>query len=581
MAILTRLALLGGFAVAIGTLASLAALAFVSLVGVFNDWLLISPRSRMMANNPLLSSVATVIVPAIGGLLVGLIWLCIKDRRPLGPPDAILSVHTADGELSTRGGLLTTLGSVISLGCGASVGQYGPLVLLGSTIGSRLAKLLGTALGKNPGVIGIGCGAAAAIATAFNAPIAGLVFAHEVILRHYSIKAFAPVAVAATIGYVMANVIFDQPPLFRLDDVSLGAPGEYLIFVVIGVVGSLLAILFMRAVLLSSAVAKRLSIPGYLKPALAGTLLGVIALWQPEILGIGSELLRFSTIDGAFTSSELALLIGLKIIVTALCIGFGFAGGVFSPALLIGALYGALVGSIATQVASTYFQIDLSPIALYAVCGMVSVTSPVIGAPLTTILIVFELTRNYDLAMACMASVVFANLLGYRLFGRSLFDQQLASRGVDLSLGRDKAILEINLLQDYMSQEYTRMPDNASMQEVMNELIATNRTEAYIVDSLGRYHGTIGTIGLLKWQQKGQLATASVAQAAIKEALVLNTDTSIWQAMKSVEGYVGESIPVVDENDQGKLVGVVYEAVLVKAYLDLIQAVREEEHAKI
>ncbi len=572
MNLFTRLTFLAVFAAVTGALASLAAIGFISLVGYLNNLLLISSRSRLMFGDGILLSVVTVAVPALGGLFVGLLWTQVKEQRPLGPADAILSAQTMSGKLPVKSTLLASIGSVVSLGCGASVGQYGPLVLMGSAIGSLLGSHKTGA--KNMGVVGIGCGAAAAIATAFNAPIAGLVFAHEVILRHYSIRAFAPVTVAATVGYVMANFVFHQQPLFHINPVALQHPLEYLGFVVIGVTGALIAIAFMNAVLFSAKTATKLPIPAYCRPMLAGAILGLVALWQPEILGIGSELLRFSTIEGAFVSYELTILITLKILLTALCIGFGFAGGVFSPALLIGAMFGAFFGGVL----DLFLDASRSAISLYAVCGMVAVTSPVIGAPLTTILIVFELTRNYDLALACMVSVVFANLVGYRLFGRSLFDVQLAARGTDLSMGRDKAILDHISLTQYVSQTYSRLNAKDTVQAVMNELVASDRTEAYIVGENGEYIGTITSIDIIKLTHLGSLQNLPASDVARHEALVMDTNTSIWQAMHQLEGFSGESIPVIDRANY-KLAGVVYEAALVKAYLDAEQSVREEEHA--
>jgi CIC family chloride channel protein len=165
-------------------------------------------------------------VTALGELCVGLLWTQVKERRPLGPPDAILFAQIMSGKIPIKSSLFSSIGSVICLGCGASVGQYGPLVLMGSATGS----LLGVQSAKKMGIVGIGCGAAAAIATAMNAPIAGLVFAHEVILRHYSIRAFAPVTVAATVGYVMANFVFKQQSLFHINPDSLQHPLEYLGF---------------------------------------------------------------------------------------------------------------------------------------------------------------------------------------------------------------------------------------------------------------------------------------------------------------------------------------------------------------
>ena len=570
---LLRILSIAVFASLIGSIASLAAIGFVELVGLLNHWLLISPRSRVMVADSIWLDVATVAVPATGGLLVGLLWYLVPERRPHGPPDAIRSVQTLDGAMPFKIGLLSACGSIISLGSGASVGQYGPLVHLGATLGSWFGRPFHQS--RYLSVVGIGCGAAAAIATAFNAPIAGLVFAHEVILRHYSLRAFAPVTVAATIGYVIANVVFEQPPLFRINPVALGNAGEYLGFMLIGVGGALIAVLFMRSVLLAGKLASRWQVPLYLKPMSAGLALGVIALWLPDVLGVGKEVLRFATIEHAFSAPELAILLCVKLFVTALCIGFGFAGGVFSPALLIGILFGALAGNGAEILLGD----ARSPIALYAICGMVAVTGPVIGAPLTTILIVFELTRNYDLAMACMVSVVFANLVGYRLFGRSLFDVQLAARGVDLSLGRDKAILDNRPITPYISQAFTQVTPGQTLQQVKAALIDDNHSEAYVVDSVGCYRGTLILQRILLLEQQQISLSCNATDYAEPEHLIMLSDTSIWTAMEQLGDFVGESIPVINNDEEGVLIGVVFEAALVKAYLDTMYEIRREEHA--
>ena len=561
------------FAIMVGSVASLAAIGFVELVGLLNHWLLISPRSRVMVADSIWLDIATVAVPAIGGLIVGMLWYLIPERRPHGPPDTIRSVQTLDGTMPFKSGLLSACGSIISLGSGASVGQYGPLVHLGATLGSWFGRPFHQS--RYLSVVGIGCGAAAAIATAFNAPIAGLVFAHEVILRHYSLRAFAPITVAATIGYVIANVVFEQPPLFRINPVMLSNAGEYVGFMLMGIGGALIAVLFMRSVLLASKLAGCWQVPLYLKPLTAGLTLGIIALWLPDVLGIGKEVLRFATIENAFSASELAVLLCVKLFVTALCIGFGFAGGVFSPALLIGILFGAL----AAHGAELLLGDARSPIAMYAICGMVAVTGPVIGAPLTTILIVFELTRNYDLAMACMVSVVFANLLGYRLFGRSLFDVQLAARGVDLSLGRDKAILDNHPITPYISQVFTQITPGQTLQQVKTALIDANRSEAYVVDNARRYLGTLTLQRILLLEQRGVELSHDVIDYAEPEPLIMLSDTSIWTAMEQLGDFVGESIPVINNKEESVLLGVVFEAALVKAYLDTMYEIRREEHA--
>ena len=570
----TRIVSIAALGMVAGALASLAAIAFVEMVAVLNRWLLISPRSRFMVDDAQWLLLATVCVPAAGGLIVGIVHRYIPERRSHGPPDVIRSVQGLDGRIPARSGFLSALASVVSLGAGASVGQYGPLAHLGATLGSLVARV--NRHSRWMATVGVGCGVAAAISTAFNAPIAGIIFAHEVVLRHYSLRAFAPITVAATIGYVIANVVFERPPLFRVEAVTSSSAPEFLGFILIGVGGAFVAVLYMRAILYSSRIAQTLPIADYLKPMLAGAVLGLAALWLPDILGIGKETLRFAVIDHAFSPGELSLLLIAKILATALCIGFGFAGGVFSPALLIGILFGALAGNGAELLLG-----DLrSDIAIYAICGMVAVTSAVIGAPLTTILIVFELTRNYDLATAAMVSVVFSNLVSYRVFGRSLFDVQLRMRGFDLSAGRDKVILDHRLIESYVSREYTALAPETPLGEAKSHLLASRRHEGYVIDAGGTYLGTVKLEELVTSEENGGLGSdAAVARLAKREALIFTEKTSIWAAMERMGNFVGESIPVLEEGDGGRMLGVVFEATIVKAYLDTMKDIRREENA--
>ncbi|MGI9335413.1 MAG: chloride channel protein [Gammaproteobacteria bacterium] len=557
----------------VGALSSVAAIGFVSLIEHLNDWLLISPRSRIMApDTPWLLAV-TIGVPAAGGLVVGLVHLLIPERRAHGPPDVVRAVQGMDGKIPLRTGLLSAVSATVSLGAGASVGQYGPLAHLGATLGCAVAAV------KNDSqwmaTIGVGCGVAAAISTAFNAPIAGIIFAHEVILRHYSLRAFAPITVASTTGYLVANVVFERRPLFHVEPTSVAYAPEFALFILIGICGAFLAVLYMRAILFSNELAGKVSVPSYLKPMAAGAILGCVAIWLPDVLGIGKETLRFAMIEQAFGPAELALLLVAKILATALCIGFGFAGGVFSPALLIGILFGALAGNGAELLLG-----DLrSDIVIYAVCGMVAVTSAVIGAPLTTILIVFELTRNYDLATAAMASVVFSNLVSYRIFGRSLFDVQLRARGFDLSLGRDKVILDNRVIEDYVTQDYTRLDPGMSLAQARAKLVECKRHEGYLLDADGVYVGTLKLGEILEHGNDAYPPQTRIAEIARPESLILTARTTIWVAMEKMGDFVGESIPVLNDTDDPRLFGVVFEAAVVKAYLDTMYDIRREENA--
>lgn len=557
----------------IGAVAALVAEGFVAAVLWLNDRLLISPRSRMMFDHPGLLGVLTVAVPTLGGLAVGLVHRAIPEGRPHTPADAIAAVQTRHGRLPARAGGLSALGALLSLGSGASVGQYGPLVHLGATLGSLGARLL--RLGRSEDNVTIACGVAAAIATAFNAPLAGIVFAHEVVLRHYALRAFAPVAAAALVGHVIAASLLQRGALFHVADTVVPRPWEFVAFLAIGGLGALVAGAYMGTLLGVGRLAQRLPLAAPLRPALAGALLGLAALWVPDILGMGQETLRFATIAGAFGGGELLLVLALKIAATGLCLGMGFGGGAFSPALVTGTLFGALcagaVGALGGAVQETFV--------FYAVCGMVAVTAPVIGAPLTTLLIVFELTGSYALTTAALASVTLASPIAAQLFGRSLFDIQLAARGLDLSAGRSHAVLRATPVVEHLSREGVTLHPQTPVAEAITALGRARHGEGYLVDEAGGYRGCISLADLEAAREAAPETADSaplVEQVAPLARPVLAPDATLWDAMAALEEVTGEALPVVDA--EGLFLGVVFEASIARAYLARGDELRREEH---
>ena len=552
-----------------GVLASLATVVFLQAIELMNDWLLISSDRRAAAAGTDWLVVATIAVPALGGLAVGLVNLKIPGRRAGGPQDVIEAVHVTDGRMAPRSGFLSAVASLLSLGTGASVGHYGPLVHLGATLGSLVG--FAGAVSTWTVRVGVACGVAAAIAAAFNAPIAGIIFAHEVILRHYSLRAFAPVTVAATASHVIVTVIFAHPPLFEVAPVSVGHVGEYAGFIIIGILAALVAVAYMRAILFSQTLGERLAIPSCLKPMAAGVALGIAALWLPGILGTGTDTMRLAVVDGAFGTSELAMLLVAKILATALCLGCGFAGGVFSPALFVGIFFGALAGDAAFMV----FGDLRSDVSVYAICGMMAVASAVIGAPLATILIVFELTRNYDLTTATMVSVVFSNVVCYQMFGRSIFDVQLRQRGFDLSLGRDGVVAGNMLIDSHVSRDFTALEPDMTPDEAMTRLVENHHHEAYVLDGRGVIVGRVRFDDLVENSRQATTLSGLV----LPTGPVLTPGMSIRDAMERIRRTGSASIPVVNADEPAAMLGTVTEADLARAFLDMASGIRREEHA--
>ena len=553
----------------IGTVTAFIAIAFVETVLWLNNALLVSTYSKVQSGFEYWQiALITISVPAIGGLIVALLISRVAPtKRPTGPPDVIQAVQLQSGMPDSKSGVITSLAALISLGVGASVGQYGPMVYIGALIGNQIQRLKLSI--PNLPTVSIACGVAAAIAAAFNAPIAGLIFAHEAIVRHYSMQSFAPATVAAVSGYVVANVVFDRAPLLLIQPGEILQGGEFLLFALLGLAAAAVSILYMRTILRTAKFARELNITPAPRGLIAGVGLGLATLWLPEIAGLGQFTLRFATIEGAFSAFELGGFMLGKIALTAFCLGFGFVGGVFSPALVVGALLGGLFWTVLSSLAPGV----LSSYSIYVICGMVAVTGPVIGAPLTMILIVFELTRSYDLAIASMIAVVFSNLVTYRFFGRSLFDHQLLMKGVDLSQGRDQARLSDMLVRDFVAETAPIFSQTATQQEVLAHLRETGWNEAYATDpETGQF------VGFLRAVDLDPASGSTIGERLHNSALTFNETTSVRQAMEKLSSFVGDAIPIVKTSDNS-LIGVVTEGAIIQSYLNLAADLRREENA--
>ena len=550
----------------VGLAAAFATAGFVELVQYLNDQLFISTQSRAILPAGELAF-TTIGVLSIGGLIVGLLLhYGVSSKASVGPADTIFALQLHEKLPTPKSGLSSTLAAMLSLGCGASVGQYGPLVYLGTLVG-QLSNRLPLNLPYLRSIT-IACGVAAAISTAFNAPIAALIFTHEVILRHYSLRMFTAVTIASACGYFVANVVFDHPPLFLFDIDGSFRAIEFLLFAIEGVACGVLAVLLMKALKYSTQLATRVKIAAPLKPMLAGFVTALIALQVPEVLGAGQEVFREAILGNNYGAGSLLLILAAKLLVTIICIGFGFAGGVIFPSMLIGVLFGALFA----QLVPGMLLDSYSGVSDYAICGMVAIMSPVIGAPMTALLLVFEMTRNYEITIAAMIAVVFANLIASIWYGRSLYDQQLAGRGIDLSLGRERAYLMHHKVGERLTDCLPVVSQQTSLEDAGAQMSARQTATAVVVDDEHRY------LGILSQQQLiGQDENNSVASIEFQTQPILDEHTSIWDAMQIMRNYMGEAIAVVDSSN-GRYLGAAAEAAVISAYLDATEELRREEH---
>ncbi len=381
-----------------------------------------------------------VLIPTLGGVVVGLVLNRFTDDGAVrSVADVIEGAALHEGRVEIREGVASALVSLITLSSGGSSGREGPVVHMAAVISSWVAERL-----HANGITGrelLGCGVAAAVSASFNAPIAGALFAHEVVLRHFAIRTFAPVAIASVAGTVINRLEFGNITEFVLPaEQAFRFYVELPAFLLLGIYSAFIAVVLMKSIFwaddFGTWVQERLSIPSWLRPAIAGTLLGIIAIGYPHIIGVGYETTS-AALTGQLALKAAIVFTAVKVVAVAITMAGRMGGGIFSPSLMVGALSGLAFGYVATM---------LSPIGsgsqtLYALAGMGAVAAAVLGAPISTALIIFELTGDWQTGLAVMVAVSISTAISSRMVDRSFFLTQLERRGVHLAAGPQSYLL--------------------------------------------------------------------------------------------------------------------------------------------
>lgn len=421
-------------ALVIGVLVAYAALIFRWLIGVFQLPWLGTQSLRVASAASEISFLYILLAPAIGGVIVGyLLERHMPGRRAHGVADVIEARALHNSHIDPKVGFFSAFLSALSIGSGASVGREGPIVHLGATIAAVLEDRFKLSAGARRTLLA--CGVASAVSASFNAPIAGVLFAHEVILTHYAFRALVPTVIASVAGAVIARVHLGNYPAFLIPDYQITSYYEFPAFALLGLTCAAVAIIFEVMLMATDRFCWKFEMPLWMRTGLGGLMVGGIAVFFPQVLGVGYD----ATNDALQRELPLVLLIWLivaKTAATSISLACRFAGGIFSPSLYLGAMTGSAFGLIATSV----FPEFGSSQGLYAILGMGAVAASVLGAPLSTTMIVFELTGGYTMTIALLLTVSIAVGLTQAFLGHSLFYWQLGRRGLFLQEGPHKSI---------------------------------------------------------------------------------------------------------------------------------------------
>ncbi len=493
-----------------------------------------------------------LIVPFLVGLFVGIIRNFNHGKRWHGPPDVILAVHKEDEELNIKSGFLTSIASILSISCGSSVGQYGPLVHFGGTIGAEIKKLFSYAPDYK---ILVSSGVAAAISAGFGAPLAGLIYAREVVLRHQSLASFSPILLSSIISYFFTVEIFDYEPTFDIPLVTGSNALNIIVIIISGILAGLFASLY--SYLLTSSKLKfldNISSKSYLCPAYAGLICGLVAIKFPEVTGIGSETIN-NLLNNRVSLYLATVFLFLKLLLTIICIRMGLVGGIFGPALFLGASLGVVSSGLSTLILN-----DVNPF-LIILSSMSALGSCIIGGPIANVLIVFELTSNYQAALSAGVCIVVATIVSSQLIGQSTFDQLLNNRKIDITVGRDILFLQRKKIKEIVDKNFLKLDGEIKVRQAIEEFKKMKCSEGYYIAKDNKLLGKISLPILLSYKMEEKIKD-------IKKSKFLKVyeEEDLSKVIEKCKDFVGESIPVIDK--KGKIIGIFSENDLFISYLE-------------
>jgi len=564
--------ILSVLALAIGAGAGWAVVGFRELISLIQFVSFGEGGERLLAHAESLPWWHLIAAPAIGGLAIGIfIYSVMPGKRPQGVADVIEANALRGGRMSLSDGLKAAVVNAASIGVGASVGREGPAVHLGAALAGWAAERLH--LTRSLSRTLLGCGVAAAVAASFNAPIAGALFASEVVLGHYALSAFAPVVIASVTGTVVSHVYFGDFPAFAVSDHTIASFFEFPAFVGLGILAGLTALALMQGIMTTSRAAEKIPVPVWARPAIGGAAIGVIAVFYPHVLGVGYGATE-AALSLGMTAGLLAAVFLAKIAATSISIGFGFGGGVFSPSLVIGAFLGSAYGIIATSISP---ELSSGPDA-YAIVGMGGVTAAVLGAPISTTLIIFEMTGDYKLTMAVMVVAVISSMITRRFHGGSFFSWQLERQGLDLKGGFETALLRAINLRQIMSRVSELVGLDVGLQDLREMLQKSEGGDLFVIQDDGVLFGTITLADLSEVafdHEFDDLIRAS--DVARMHPPVLAIDDDLETAIKLMRDTGEHHIAVVETRETMVFLGCVYERDVMAAYNKALLEHRREE----
>ena len=557
-------------AVIIGVATGYISIGFRILIDLFRTILWgQGPFIDVIRSSPLYLKIA---IPAIVGIIVAfIVSRSAKEAKGHGVPEVIDAVATKNGFIRMRIVMVKAVVSALSIGSGAAVGREGPIIQIGAAFGSSFGQLFQVSTRKMK--IFIGCGAAAGIAATFNAPIAGAIFASEVILGDFSVAAIGPIIIASVFGTIVSRSYYGDFPAFVPPDYLLNSPFEILFYILLGITAGLIGWLFVRSLYISEDLFDKWNIPIAIKALIGGGILGLTALFMPEVLGVGYESMEL-VLNGNITYFLAGALLFGKIFATSLSLGFGASGGIFAPSLFIGSMLGGFLGSIF----HSYYPDIAASSGAYALVGMAALVAATTQAPITAILIIFEMTSDYEIILPLMISSIIATIITTRMLDGNIYTIKLKRRGVDIHGGTAINVLDKLRVENIKQQLLEIVREDAPFEELLKRMSRSNHFVFYVCDENKKLTGII-TQGMVRrfLNRLEEIPDTTVAKDVYNANFPkINDHVPIHEVLRLMLDSDLMAIPVV--NNEGKLTGQVLRQDILREYQEMLIQSQSTSH---
>ncbi len=552
-----KTAVLIGAALVVGVGAGFGAIIFPWLINSFTT-LAFAGGSQALT---FLGRYYVLLIPAIGGLVVGpLVYWFAREAKGHGVPEVMEAVALRGGRIRPIVVVIKALASSICIGTGGSAGREGPIVQIGSALGSTIGQVL--RMSDDRIRMLVACGAAGGIAATFNAPVAGVIFALEVILGEFTAGHFSTVVISSVTANVVSRVFLGDVPAFTVPGYTLHSPWELLLYALLGVISAPVGVGFSRILYWLEDVFNAWNFPEYLKPAVGGLGVGAIGLYTPQVFGIGYDAIE-AVLGNEVVLSSVALLLVAKIMATSLTLGSGGSGGVFAPSLFMGAMLGGAFGDLVHRWLPNITALP----GAYAMVGMAAVFAAGARAPLSAIIILFEMTGDYRVILPLMLATVIATLLAQYLEPESIYTMKLSRRGVHLERGRDIDVMRSFHVAEVMHTPAPTLPENAPFHQVVEQFLDSQDPYYYLMDREQKLAGLVSLHDVKEFLSEGGLEGLVIARDLARPiSTTTHPQETLAECLRKLAEADLEQLPVIDVNPVSKLVGVVTQRDLIDLY---------------